>query len=330
MIIHLFGGLFGVGLSLFYKYRENWGSKNLYESHNNYSTGAIGTLLLWVFWPSFNGALATSTASMNMCILNTYFALIGSCISAYLTSFVYGNRRFRITSCLNPSLSGAVVVAASANLIYGGWLSYLVGSFVGTVSVICFETIPSRLERTGLNYSGNLITLHVIPGLMGGILSAIVRAGYIDNKGVLQLSATGISAAFGLVGGFVVGILTGRLHEKREAGDFSNDRTCVGVEELIEADLITYAAPIGEAVVEKGKIVYKDDHGNRLMTIDADMRPITGVETVQEQLRKSNIGASLVQPIQNSNASFVPAENIPKAPTQNATVPALPNASIIN
>lgn len=45
----------------------------------------IGTIVLWVFWPSFNAILADGDA-MHRAVLNTYLSLIGSTLATFLTS----------------------------------------------------------------------------------------------------------------------------------------------------------------------------------------------------------------------------------------------------
>jgi len=47
----------------------------------------IGTLFLWVFWPSFNGALAgTASGAQHRAAINTTIAIAASCVSAFVIS----------------------------------------------------------------------------------------------------------------------------------------------------------------------------------------------------------------------------------------------------
>jgi hypothetical protein len=51
----------------------------------------IGTIVLWIFWPSFNGALAISagggaSAQRFHCVLNTVLSLLGACIATFIIS----------------------------------------------------------------------------------------------------------------------------------------------------------------------------------------------------------------------------------------------------
>ena len=52
----------------------------------------LGTLFLWVFWPSFNGALVTGDARYRA-IINTYFSLSGSVLTSYVMSMFVDKKR---------------------------------------------------------------------------------------------------------------------------------------------------------------------------------------------------------------------------------------------
>jgi ammonium transporter Rh len=59
MIIHLFGAIFGIGVSLMYRPKSH--SNHPLCGSNYYSNlfAMIGTLFLWMYWPSFNAILAS-------------------------------------------------------------------------------------------------------------------------------------------------------------------------------------------------------------------------------------------------------------------------------
>ena len=64
MVIHTFGAFFGVSASLFYQRHAAITDKNQIGVGNYLSdlVSMMGTLFLFVYWPSFNGALGTGTA----------------------------------------------------------------------------------------------------------------------------------------------------------------------------------------------------------------------------------------------------------------------------
>ena len=49
----------------------------------------IGTVILWVYWPSFNGILAHDDA-FHRAVMNTYISLLASVISTFIMSSFFG------------------------------------------------------------------------------------------------------------------------------------------------------------------------------------------------------------------------------------------------
>ena len=50
----------------------------------------LGTLMLWIYWPSFNSVLATNLASRNRASLNTYLSMTASTVTCFLLSAFLG------------------------------------------------------------------------------------------------------------------------------------------------------------------------------------------------------------------------------------------------
>jgi len=53
---------------------------------------SLGTIFLWVFWPSFNGALVTGDARYRA-FVNTYFSLSGSVLMSFVISMFVDPKR---------------------------------------------------------------------------------------------------------------------------------------------------------------------------------------------------------------------------------------------
>lgn len=47
---------------------------------------SLGTVYLWMFWPSFNSAIAAPGDAQLTAIINTYFSLAACALAAYATS----------------------------------------------------------------------------------------------------------------------------------------------------------------------------------------------------------------------------------------------------
>ena len=100
-----------------------------------FSTFQVGTLFLWMFWPSFNGALAAGPQEHRV-VLNTVFSLTNSCIAAFIFSKVMrGSHKFDMVDIQNATLAGGVAVGSSADLVIEPYGALIIGFVAGGLSV---------------------------------------------------------------------------------------------------------------------------------------------------------------------------------------------------
>merc|ERR1719210_652942 len=87
MYVHTFGAYFGLAVSWVFtdKKKVEEQAKNFGSSYNSDMFAMIGTLFLWMFWPSFNGALASGNQQHRV-VINTVLSLTNSCVAAFLVS----------------------------------------------------------------------------------------------------------------------------------------------------------------------------------------------------------------------------------------------------
>lgn len=88
MTIFAFGSFSGITASLVLGTVIKPTSKPASSYYSNLLS-IIGTLFLWMFWPSFNFATSTSTAwTKTQIVVNTILSLAGSCIATFTTSAI--------------------------------------------------------------------------------------------------------------------------------------------------------------------------------------------------------------------------------------------------
>lgn len=237
--IHAFGAYYGLAASLVISSRQSdYTSANTKNSASYISNifSMIGTLFLWLYWPSFNGALASVSTIMDakpadaagldavlqsqqyLCIINTVLSLLGSCISTFIVSALINNR-FDMMAVQNATLAGGVAVgsAAALNLHPAGALT--IGAFAGCLSTVGFSFMGPYLERRiGLGDTCGVHNLHGQPGLLGGIVAGLASFGAanaaIAPHGTAQLGwqvlALVATVGIGGIGGALVGLVVSR------------------------------------------------------------------------------------------------------------------------
>jgi len=59
IFVHTFGAYYGLAASYFFQPKRAALSNNLKDSYQSNTIAMVGSIFLWMYWPSFNGALAT-------------------------------------------------------------------------------------------------------------------------------------------------------------------------------------------------------------------------------------------------------------------------------
>ena len=176
MIIHTFGAYFGLACSaaletgnatrerLYAKYAKlNTASKN------NDTFAMIGTLFLWCFWPSFNGAL--SGKFFEITVVNTYLAMASSCLVTFYTISFFSHGKFHMVEIQNSTLAGGVAIGAVANMVINPYAAIIIGSLAGFVSVVGYQKLLPILP---VRDTCGVHNLHGMPGLISAIASIII------------------------------------------------------------------------------------------------------------------------------------------------------------
>ena len=64
-------------------------NKKQSSGYNSDLFSMVGTIFLWMFWPSFNGAAARYGEAQHRAVLNTYFSLCASVITSFAFSALF-------------------------------------------------------------------------------------------------------------------------------------------------------------------------------------------------------------------------------------------------
>ena len=114
----------------------------------------IGTIFLWMFWPSFNSATAIPGDAQQRAILNTYFSLCACVLSAFaMSALLNEHKKFVMEHIQNATLAGGVAIGAVADLMVGPWAALTIGGLAGILSVVGFEfiSVSHLLNQKGFN-----------------------------------------------------------------------------------------------------------------------------------------------------------------------------------
>jgi len=247
MLIHTFGAYFGLTVSAVLGAPKGDLKKAEKLNSSTYQSdlfSMIGTVFLWMFWPSFNAVLCPiNDFRKERVVLNTVLSISCSCMMAFACSRIFEpTHKFNMVHIQNATLAGGVAVGASGDLIVAPYAAMVLGMCAGTLSTAGYVYLSPWLERKGLRDTCGINNLHGMPGILGGI-GGILCAGFSGlsaesfseiylatsddgrtaaGQAAYQAAALGCSLGIAIVTGFFVGIFISSGFFAQEMNAFSD------------------------------------------------------------------------------------------------------------
>nr|XP_039259428.1 ammonium transporter Rh type B-like isoform X1 [Styela clava] len=226
IFLHAFGAYFGLSVSrVLYKKAQTQSSKETSIYHSDIFA-MIGTIFLWLYWPSFNAGPAADN-ERHRAVINTILSLSSCTVMTFaLSSIVNKDNKLDMVHVQNATLAGGVIMGASADLMIQPFGSLIAGMVAATVSTLGYKYLqPILTEKAKIHDTCGVNNLHGMPGILGAVLSAIVCAAatretyeksydelFPDSRsgttqGGYQIAALVVALAIALVGGTLTGFL---------------------------------------------------------------------------------------------------------------------------
>lgn len=191
----------------------------------------VGTVFLWLYWPSFvGGEITPGTVESETTLTNTVLALIGSTVATFAVSAFLSGKMIRPVDIQNATLAGGVTIGATANLNLTPFGAVLIGCLAGMVSTFGFSFVQPFLHtHLSLHDTCGVHNLHGMPSILGGLVSAVLPllitrgdAGPgILGKPVNQLIGIAVTIVAAVVSGAFTGIVLRCLKDNGDAMDDS-------------------------------------------------------------------------------------------------------------
>lgn len=224
IVIHAFGALFGLGAAIAMTTKKEI-EKPIESDATSDRYSVLGSMVLWVFWPSFCAALVPVEAIPHT-VVNVFLALCGSTLITYVLSMTLRGK-IHIADIANAALAGGVAIGSTCDHATHG-AAIFIGALAGAVSTIGFVLVQDKQKYLlkAVDTCG-VTNLHGLPGLMGGFAAIAVVTG-IDTAS--QLSGILITVVVALFVGFFTGKVLSLFGRKEQAYE--------DVEEFVDAEEI--------------------------------------------------------------------------------------------
>uniref|UniRef100_A0A0K2TS92 Ammonium transporter AmtB-like domain-containing protein n=2 Tax=Lepeophtheirus salmonis TaxID=72036 RepID=A0A0K2TS92_LEPSM len=184
IFVHLFGAYFGVACSFALQDKRVANHENQASRYNSDLFSMVGTIFLWIFWPSFNASTALIGGPQHRAILNTYYSLCACVVSTFAVSALTSSKKkFVMEHIQNATLAGGVAIGAAADMFVTPLGALIVGSVAGVISTLGFDYVtPFLNDKLRVHDTCGVHNLHGMPALFGSIISMIVAAtASVDN-----------------------------------------------------------------------------------------------------------------------------------------------------
>ncbi|CAK9811249.1 Ammonium transporter Rh type B [Anthophora quadrimaculata] len=178
MFVHTFGAYFGLAVSFVFGMKDKPKEHHLEgSSYNSDIFAMIGTVFLWLFWPSFNSATLEGD-DQQRAIINTLLSISASCVIAFATSaLVSKGSKFNMVHVQNSTLAGGVAVGTAAGMMCQPVGALVVGALAGLLSVLGYKYLtPLIQKRLKIHDTCGVHNLHGMPGVLGGIFGALMAS----------------------------------------------------------------------------------------------------------------------------------------------------------
>ncbi|XP_005802302.1 ammonium transporter Rh type C [Xiphophorus maculatus] len=234
MVIHTFGAYYGLSIS-WMLYRPNLDQSSRLQGSVYHSDvfATIGTLFLWMFWPSFNSAITDHGDGQHRAVINTYLALASTVLTTVAMSSLFQKHgKLDMVHVQNSTLAGGVAVGTAAEFMLMPYGSLIVGFCCGVISTLGYIYISPFLEKyMKVQDTCGVHNLHAMPGVIGGIVGAITAAAASESvygheglvntfdfegafekmepttQGGHQAGGLCVALIFGIGGGMIVGAI---------------------------------------------------------------------------------------------------------------------------
>lgn len=210
IVIHAFGALFGLGVAASMTTKKEFDTPIEADATSD-RFSLLGSMVLWVFWPSFCSALV-APADIPMTIVNVIIALCGSTIATYAVSLKLRGK-VGVADIANAALAGGVAIGSTCDKVSPA-IAFVIGLLAGALSTFGFAVIQDRLQNAikKIDTCG-VLHLHGLPGLFGGFAAMVTIHGISQMN---QIKGIGITIVIAIASGLLVGKIlsfTGRRTE---------------------------------------------------------------------------------------------------------------------
>jgi len=199
IVIHAFGAFFGIAAAISLTSKKDM-NVPIESDATTDKYSVLGSMVLWVFWPSFCAALVP-VESIPHTVVNVFLALCGSTMATYFASVLIRGK-VHVADIANAALAGGVAIGATCDFASHPQ-AMIIGAVAGIISTVGFAILQEKQQKFHkIIDTCGVSNLHGIPGIFGGLAAIVVVPG-LDISA--QLKGIAVTVALAVVAGLLSG-----------------------------------------------------------------------------------------------------------------------------
>ncbi|NXT72591.1 RHBGA protein, partial [Chaetops frenatus] len=234
LTVHTFGAYFGLMVSrvLYQPHKDKRKREELQDmGHQTDVFAVVGTIYVWIFWPSFTSTTSVHGNAESWAVLNSYFSLVASTIATFIISPVlYEESTPWMVLIQHATLAGVAVMGMAGEMLVTPFGALITGFLAGLISPLGFRFFsPVLHSRLHIQDTCGVHNIHGLPGILGALLGTLLTllatadtygdrldlvfplvaqgSRTVTDQAFIQLSALPLTLLLAVLGGCLTGEL---------------------------------------------------------------------------------------------------------------------------
>ncbi|NWS77505.1 RHBGB protein, partial [Crotophaga sulcirostris] len=179
LTIHIFGAYFGLAISwTLHQPHVDKRKKQQDAEHQPDFFAVVGTIYLWIFWPSFTSATMVSGSVEPWALLNTYFSLAASALATFvLLPVLHEENTPQMVQIQDAALSSMAMMGMAGEMLVTPFGALTAGFLAGLIPPLGFRFLtPIRCSKLKIQDTCGVHNVHGLPGILGALLGVLLTA----------------------------------------------------------------------------------------------------------------------------------------------------------
>ncbi|NXT73745.1 RHBGB protein, partial [Zapornia atra] len=179
LAVHTFGAYFGLMVSrVLHQPHTDKREEQRDGGQQQEVFAVVGTISLWIFWPSFTSATTVRHNAEPWAVLNTYFSLAASTLATFVLSPLLSEESTpQMVQIQDATLAGVAMMGMAGEMLVTPFGALIAGLLAGLIPPLGFRFLtPTLCSRLKTQDMCGVHNIHGLPGILGALLGTLVAA----------------------------------------------------------------------------------------------------------------------------------------------------------